>query len=177
MLGLWNLPMLAFIVSSIIVAYVTAWVWIAPPPVAPLGDLVSVTMPLVLLVMGFYLMGTCRIVGDTKGSIEVFGPLLVHRIPTSAIARVDASGGLRITSRSGRTVGSVAHGQSLLGSWAHYPRSAKAAAGIARFIDRYPGGAAEHGADIETRVRVAGLVTALALGALLLIITVLINRL
>ena len=176
-LGLWSLPMRAFIVGSIIAAYVAAWAWIAPPPVVPLGDLISITMPLALLVSSFVMLGTCRVMGDPAGKIDVFGPLLVRRISASAIARVDSSDGLRITLRSGRSIGSVAHGQSLLGSWAKYPRSARTASRIVEFMSRHPDDAAGNGPDVETHVRALGLAMALSLGALLLGVTILINRL
>ncbi|MQA35736.1 hypothetical protein [Modestobacter roseus] len=127
--------------------------------------------------MSFYLLATCMIVGDRTGHIDVIGPLLVRRIPATAIADVDSSQGLRITLHSGRTIRSVAHGQSLLGDWAKYPRSARAAARIAEFRSRFPDPAAEDEASVVTHLRVAGLTVALALGALLLAGTFVINHL
>ena len=85
-----------------------------------------------------------------------------------------ADRGLRIGLHGGRSIGSFAYGQSLLGELLHHPRSARAAREISRFVESSPP-SGEPVDPLVTVLRVREIACAVGLGLLLVAGAVVIN--
>lgn len=119
---------------GLLAVFVLSWGWVSHP-LNGRADLVNALPPLCFLATVACLLGTCRIVVDPAGSIDVIDPLVVHRVPVDELAEVEHDDGLHLRLVSGRRVGSVAYGPSLLGALVRYPRSVRAAQRIEAAID------------------------------------------
>jgi hypothetical protein len=113
------------------------WGLLASPTAAP-GPLLEVLPPMCLMATVFCLLGTCRLVVDSAGFIEVIDPLVARRVPVGELVAVEHHEGLRLRVVSGRRFGSVAYGPSLLGFLLRYPRSVRAARRIEAAIGGLP---------------------------------------
>jgi hypothetical protein len=140
----------------------------------PTSDLLNFTAPLGLLVGALSLLATCRIVGTPGGHLEVIGLVVTRRLPVESIAGVATDRGLRIVLRSGRNVGSVAFGQSLLGDLLKYPRSVRAAQAISHFTRSFPSSTVPS-EPVVTVLRGREIAYAVGLGLLLVVGAVVIN--
>jgi hypothetical protein len=171
--------MLVFMGLAVVAAFAVAWLWVGTSPEAPLGDLVNPTVPLALGVMTLVLIATCRIVGHPDGRIEVVGPLVTRRIPTGDVAGVSVTAGLRLVLRSGRLIGSFAHGQSLMEEWLGCPHAVAAAARVSEFVRSFPTTPPDRERDatgVTSHLRGVALLGAASLGVLLIAVTIVINR-
>lgn len=172
--------MLVGLIGGSIAAFGAAWFWIAPFSVLT-SELISSTAPLAMGVAVFYLLATCRIVGQPSGSVDVVDLVVTRRVPMGAIDDIRADAGLELVLSSGRRIGSFAYGQSLLGDVLGYPRSVAAAGRITDFIAAHrnsgPASDPARSADVETRLRAGALTTAVSLGAVLVLVALLINNL
>jgi hypothetical protein len=160
-------------------ACVVALLWIGGSPKSPVADIASASGALAVGVVTGFLVGTCRIVGDPNGYVEVINLFATRRVPVDLIVHVTATRGMRIVLASNREIGSLAYGESLLGHSLGYPRSTRAANRIQAFVDSMRAVSSARADDVrpvETRLRVGALASALALGLLLILATVLINR-
>jgi hypothetical protein len=131
-----------------------------------------------LLVTTFCLLGTCRVVVDPAGFIDVIDPLVLRRVPVSELVQVEHDQGLRLRVVSGRRIGSVAYGSSLLGFLFKYPRSVRAARRILAAI----GGLRDNGElpawqqdTVTSQLRVRAYLGTLAVNAALVLGTVVLN--
>lgn len=150
------------------------WGLLASPTEAP-GPLLEVLPPMCLVATVFCLLGTCRLVVDSAGFIEVIDPLVLRRIPVSELVQVEHQEGLRLRVVSGRRIGSVAYGASLLGFLLRYPRSVRAA----RRIEAAIGGLPETGEmptwrtdTVTSELRVRAYLVTLGVNAVLVLGTV-----
>ncbi|QXG74882.1 hypothetical protein KUM42_13570 [Modestobacter sp. L9-4] len=168
--------MLVFIGTGVIAALVFAWGWIGPEPLASFAELLNPTLPLALGSALMLLLMTCRISGDPTGYVEVVGLLLIRRVPVGAIVVVTTAAGLGLRLDSGRTIGSIAYGQSLIGDLIGYPRSKRTALAVMDFVEstRTPD---RQSAEVVTVLRGRAIAAVLAAGVLLIGVTVLINHL
>ena len=99
-------------------------------------------------------------------------------MPVSELVQVEHDDGLRLRVVSGRRIGSVAYGSSLLGALLHYPRSVRAA----RRIEAAIGGLRDSG-DVRAweqdtvtwKLRVRAFLGTLAVNAALVLGTVVLN--
>ena len=176
LLGRWGTPLIVSSALAVLGSFVFAWGWIANDvPTAPV-DMIVTLLPLALLVIILSLLATARIVGRSDGYIEVVGLLITRRIPVSEVVDVTPRGPLKIRMRSGRRVGSIAYGQSLLGEMVGYPRSREAAERIGRFCRQVEarGGGGE--AEYSVSLRGGEILASLLLGSLLVAVTVLMNQ-
>lgn len=92
-----------------------------------------------------------------RGRELVFVDLIVERsVPASAIAAVHGDRGVGVTLRTGRRIGSLAYGDSLLQQMHPYPRSVAVAEAIRQWLAETtsaPDGSADAGAPIRWRAR------------------------
>ncbi|MCA0146258.1 hypothetical protein [Blastococcus sp. LR1] len=177
-LGRWGAPLLAFSALAILGSFGFAWGVVADDLPTPPGDMTLTLLPLSLVVSTLGLLATARIVGSPDGYIDVVGLLATRRIPIGEIAEVMPSGPLEIRMTSGRRIGSIAYGRSLLGDMVGYPRSRQAAERIYRFCEQVEVGGPGFGhAEYSVRLRGAGIVAALLLGGVLLAGTLLLHQL
>ncbi|GII33858.1 hypothetical protein Pmi06nite_73000 [Planotetraspora mira] len=92
-------------------------------------DLVGVLLfPLILGAMVFtiWLVTWRSSIRATPDALSVYNALLVHEIPWKEIREIELEDGIKIVLKSGKRVGSVAYGGSLLGSITGYPSYKKA---------------------------------------------------
>ena len=150
---------------------------LASPTAAP-GPLPELLPPMCLMATVFCLLGTCRLVVDSAGFIEVIDPLVLRRIPVSELVQVEHHEGLRLRVVSGRRIGSVAYGTSLLGFLLRYPRSVRAA----RRIEAAIGGLPETGEmptwrqdTVTSKLRVRAYLVTLGVNVVLVLGTVVLN--
>ena len=167
-LGGWGVVGLVAFALADLTAFGLAWIGVGLAPRAPLGEVLNPTVPLGLLVVLFTMMGTCRIVGDPAGWIDVIGGLLVRRVPVDAVAGVSSGKGLQLVLRSGQTIGSMAYGESLLGDLVGYPRSVRTAERVRQFVRDCPGGGADAVPVTDLRAGELLLALLLVLGAVLI---------
>ncbi len=111
---------------SLLTVFLLSWGLVSHPQ-SDAGDLLNALPPLCVMATVACLLGTCRIEVDSAGRIDVIDPLVIRRVPVDQLAGVEHDDGLHLRLVSGRRVGSVAYGSSLLGALLHYPRSARAA--------------------------------------------------
>lgn len=114
---------------SLVGIFVFSWGFLADP-VDGASSLLNVMPPLCVLVTVVCLVGTCRLVVDPDGVVEVVDPLVVRRVAVGELVRIEHHDGLHLRLVSARRIGSVAYGPSLVGHLLRYPRSARAAARI-----------------------------------------------
>ena len=164
-----------FAACGLLVVFLFSWAFAAGPP-DDIGDL-EFLPAMCLLASMFCLLGTCRLVVDPAGFIDVIDPLVIRRVPVDELVRVEHADGLHLRVVSGRRFGSVAYGASLLGHLLRYPRSVRAARRIEAAVGGFPdaGGTAAWRQDTvqsELRVRAylatTGVNAALVIGALVL---------
>jgi hypothetical protein len=122
----YNPSISGFTAFGLLGVFAFSWAALASPP-NDASNLLNVLPAMCLLVTMFCLLGTCRLVVDPAGFIEVINPLVLRRVPVSELVKVEHDDGLRLRMVSGRRIGSVAYGSSLLGVLLHYPRSVRAA--------------------------------------------------
>jgi hypothetical protein len=139
--------------------------------------MVVTMIPLALMVTVFSLLASARIVGNTAGYIDVIGLFVRRRIPIADIVDVHSDGGLKIRMASGRSIGSIAYGQSLVGNMIGYPRSKKAAVRIKDFCEstRALGGGCDE-LRYSAKLRVEEILIALGLASLMITVTVILNH-
>lgn len=176
LLGRWNSFVIILMAAGILGAYIFAWGVIAKDLLTPIGELFSTTLPLGLAVAIFVLLIGVRVVGTSTGTIDVVNLLVTRRIPLNDVAAVSGATGLRIATKSGRLVRSLAYGQSPIGEMIGYPRSKKAALKITRYCSQElaPGVATED--FYSTCLRARDITVASMLGALLMVVTIVINQ-
>lgn len=173
----YNLGLSVFAACALVGVFVFSWAFLASPP-DDAGNLLNVLPPMCLMATVMCLLGTCRLVVDPAGFIEVIDPLVLRRVPVSELVKVEHDDGLRLRVVSGRRIGSVAYGSSLLGVLLHYPRSVRAA----RRIEAAVGGPRDSG-DLPTwqqdtvtsKLRVRAYLGTLAVNAALVLGTVVLN--
>lgn len=155
--------------------FVFSWVELAAPPNDG-SNIPGALVGLCIMATGMCLLGTCRLVVDPAGFIDVVGLFVVRRVPVSELVAVEHEEGLHLRVVSGRRIGSIAYGRSLLGELVHYPRSVSAA----RRIQGAVGGlrAAEWPLPedtVRTHLRIRAYLGTLAVNAVLVLGTVLLN--
>jgi hypothetical protein len=176
-LGRWGTPLIIFSTLGVIGPYVFAWGWIANDLPTPPLDMVMTTIPLAVMVIVFSLLASARIVGSTAGYIDVIGLFLQRRIPIDEIVDVTPDKGLKIRMTSGRRIGSIAYGQSLLGELSGYPRSKRTAVRIKEFCESNKT-SGQGGEEVHYSVRLRGAETLAALGlaTLMIVVTIILNH-
>lgn len=170
----YNAGISGFAACALLGVFGFCWGLLASPAEAP-GPLLEVLPPMCLMATVFCLLGTCRLVVDSAGFIEVIDPLFLHRIPVSELVQVEHQEGLRLRVVSGRRFGSVAYGASLLGFVLRYPRSVRAS----RRIEAAIGGLPEKGEmpmwrpdTVTSYLRVRAYLVTLGVNAVLVLGTV-----
>jgi hypothetical protein len=132
----YNPSLSVFCACAVVGSFVFSWAVLASPP-DDAGNLLNVLPPMCLMVTVFCLLGSCRLVVDAAGFIDVINLLVVRRVPVSELVQVEHDRGLRLRVASGRRIGSIAYGSSLIGQLLHYPRSVRAARRIEDAIGGY----------------------------------------
>ena len=120
-----NPSLSAFMACGLLGMFAFSWGMLASPP-NEASNILEFVLPMCLVVTTFCLVGTCRLVLDPAGFIDVIDPLVVRRVPVSELVEAEHDEGLRLRVVSGRRIGSVAYGSSLAGMILHYPRSVRA---------------------------------------------------
>lgn len=172
----YNPSLAVFCACAVLGAFVFAWAFLATPP-NDASNLLNVLPPVCLGVTAFYLLGTCRLVVDPAGFIDVVDPLVVRRVPVAELVQAEHDEGLQLRLVSGRRVGSVAYGRSAIGEVMNYPRSARAAHYIEEAIGGYQATAQwPRPRDTVTSMpRIRAVLVSLAINALLVLGTVALN--
>jgi hypothetical protein len=173
----YNPGIAGFAACGLLGVFAFSWGLLASPP-NDASNLLNVLPLMCLLVTMFCLLGTCRLIVDPAGFIEVIDPLVVRRVPVSELVQVEHDEGLRLRVVSGRRIGSVAYGSSLLGFLLHYPRSVRAA----RRIEAAIGGLRDSGElpawqqdTVASKLRVRAYLVTLGVNVLLVVSTTVIN--
>jgi hypothetical protein len=172
----YNPSLSVFAACAVLGAFVFSWAVLASPP-NEASNLLNGLPVMCLMVTVFCLLGTCRLVVDPAGSIDVINLLVVRRVPVSELVQVEHDDGLRLRVVSGRRIGSIAYGSSLIGELLHHPRSARAARRIEDAIGGYratsewplPQG------TVTSKLRVSAFLVTLAVDVVLVLGTVLLN--
>ena len=171
----YNPSISGFAASGLMIVFVFMWGISATQDTSSLPEFLP---PMCLLVTMFCLLGTCRLVVDPAGFIDVIDPLVMRRVPVSELVQVEHADGLHLRVVSGRRIGSVAYGSSLLGLLLHYPRSARAA----RRIEAALGGLRDSGEraawqqdTLTSKLRVRAYLGTLAVNAALVLGAVVLN--
>jgi hypothetical protein len=173
----YNLGLSGFVACALLGVFAFSWGFLASPP-NDARSLLDVLPPMCLVATVLCLLGTCRLVVDPAGFIDVIDPLLLRRVPVSELVQVEHHEGLRLRVVSGRRIGSVAYGASLLGSLLHYPRSVRAARRIEAAIGGLPetGGMPTWRPDtVSSQLRVRAYLATLGVNAVLVLGTVVLN--
>lgn len=173
----YNPSLSAFAAVVLLGAFVLTWVELGAPPNDG-SDLLNVLPAVCLLVTGFCLLGTCRVVVDPAGFIEVFDLFTVHRVPVNELVAVEHDEGLHLRVVSGRRIGSFAYGASLIGFLLRYPRSVRAARRIEEAVGGLPGHERlpQWRSDtVSSALRVRAYLGTMAVNAVLVLGTVLLN--
>jgi hypothetical protein len=167
----------SFAACGLLGVFAFCWGALASPPDDG-SNLLDVLPAMCLLVTMFCLLGTCRLVVDPAGFIDVIDPLVLRRVPVSELVQVEHDQGLRLRVVSGRRISSVAYGSSLLGFLFKYPRSVRAARRILAAI----GGLRDDGElpawqqdTVTSQLRVRAYLGTLAVNAALVLGTVVLN--
>jgi hypothetical protein len=177
LLGRWGTPLIIFSVLGVLGPFVFAWGFIANDYPTPPTDMMGTLLPLAVMVIVFGLLASSRIVGSTAGYIDVVNLFVRRRIPIDEIADVRSDGALKIQMTSGRRIGSIAYGQSVIGEMIGYPRSKKTAVRIREFCESTRLLGDECGKiDYSVRLRTGEMLGTLCLGALLIAVTVILNQ-
>lgn len=166
-----------FTACGLLGVFAFAWAALASPP-NDISNLLNVLPGLCLLATVFCLIGTCRVVVDPAGFVDVIDPLVLHRVPIHELVEVEHDYGLHLRVVSGRRIGSVAYGSSLLGALLRYPRSVRAARRIEAAVGSLPegGGMPTWRPDtVMSRLRVRAYLGTLAVNAALVLGTVVLN--
>lgn len=172
----YNPSLSVFAACAVIGSFVFSWAVLASPP-NEAGNLLNVLPAMCLMVTVFCLLGTCRLVVDPAGYIDVINLLVVRRVPVSELVQVEHDDGLRFRVVSGRRIGSIAYGSSLIGELLHYPRSVRAARRIEdavggnRPTDEWP----PPQDTVTSKLRVRAFLGTLAVVVVLVLGTVLLN--
>ncbi|MEU2348263.1 hypothetical protein [Modestobacter sp. NPDC049651] len=173
----YNPSLSVFAACALIGVFVFSWGFLASPP-NDASNLLNVLPAMCLVATVMCLLGTCRLVVDPAGFIDVINLLLLRRVPVSELVQVEHDDGLRLRVVSGRRIGSVAYGSSLLGVLLHYPRSVRAA----RRIEAAIGGLRDTGQlaawqqdTVTSKLRVRAYLGTLAVNAVLVLGTVVLN--
>lgn len=172
--GTFNPGLLVFAACMNVAAFVVAW-GVLPPPPSDAGVLWNVLPAACLLVTAESLLATSRIVVDPTGFIDVIGPVIRRRIPVSELLAIESDDGLRFRLVSGRRIGSIAYGSSLLGRAMRYRRSAKAARRIQAAIGKLPAGdepALTRPDSVTWQLRTRGLLAILSVNCVLVLGTI-----
>jgi hypothetical protein len=177
LLGRWGWPLIGFSALGVVGSFVFAWGWIADDLPTPIGDMMITLLPLFAMVTIFSLLASARLVGSREGYVDVVGLFLRRRIPIEEIARVDSSRGLKIYLTSGRTIGSIAYGQSLIGETVGYPRSRRTASRIAELCDSVRASGTDRGAvEYSVALRAGDILAACCLGVVLVAVTIILTH-
>ncbi len=166
-----------FTACALLGVFAFSWGLLANPP-NEATDLLDDLPPMCLLATMFCVIGTCRLVVDTAGFIEVIDPLVLRRVPFGELVAAERHEGLRLRVVSGRRTGSVAYGPSLLGYVLRYPRSVRAARRIEAAISGFPstGEVPTWRSDtVKSRLRVRAYLGTLGVNAALVLGTVVLN--
>lgn len=158
--------------------FVFAWGWLSAPP-DRLSNVLNVSPALAIAVAGLYIVVTSRIVLDAaEGQVTVSNYLVDRRIDCAAISEVAPENGLEFVLASGARVKTAAYGQSVAGNLVRYPRSRRAAERM-RPLLLAARPMAEHSTakPVTTALRVSAIATAVGLGGLLILGTVILNAL
>lgn len=173
----YNPSISGFAACGLLGTFLFSWGMLASPP-NDASNLLNVLPAMCLLATMFCLLGTCRLVVDPAGFIEVIDPLVLRRVPVGELVKVEHDEGLRLRVVSGRRIGSVAYGSSLLGVLLHYPRSVRAA----RRIEAAVGGLRDSGElpeweqdTVTSKLRVRAYLVTLGVNAALVLGTVALN--
>jgi hypothetical protein len=173
----YNLSLSVFAACALIGVFVFSWAFVASPP-DDAGALLNVMPAMCIVATVMCLLGTCRLVVDPDGFIDVINLLVSRRVPVGELVRVEHDDGLRLRVVSGRRIGSVAYGPSLLGALLHYPRSVRAARRIEAAIgglrdsDELPTWQQD---TVTSKLRVRAYLGTLAVNAVLVLGTVVLN--
>lgn len=157
--------------------FVFSWAELAAPPNDG-SNIPGVLVPMCLMATVFCLLGTCRVVVDPAGYVEVFDLVVSRRVPVSELVAVEHHDGLHLRVVSGRRFGSFAYGSSLIGYVLRYPRSVRAARRIEAAVGGLRAGEQlpEWRQDsVSTHLRARAFVGAAAVSAVLVLGTVVLN--
>jgi hypothetical protein len=175
----YNPSLMGFAGCGLLAVFAFSWGLLASPP-NDASNLLDVLPPMCLLVTVCCLLGTCRLVVDPARFIDVINPLVLRRVPVSELVQVEHDDGLRLRVVSGRRIGSVAYGSSLLGVLLHYPRSVRAARRIETAIGGLPH-TGEPGTwrqdTVVSKLRIRAYLATLGVNAALVLGTVVLNAL
>lgn len=172
----YNPSLSVFAACAVLGVFVFSWAFLASPPNDG-SNLPEVLLPLCLMATLFCLLGTCRLVADAAGFIEVINLFAVRRVPVSELLAVEHHDGLHLRVVSGRRIGSTAYGSSLIGTFLHYPRSVSAARRIADAVGGFSAVAQWPLPQdtVSSKPRVRAFLGAFALNVVLVLGTVVLN--
>lgn len=168
--GLLNPGWLTIGSLAILAGYAFSWVWLTAPP-DHLSNVLNVGPALAIAVGAMYLTVSSRVIIQGETCVKLVNFLVIRELRLSAIDSVDANEGLRLVTISGRRLSSFAYGASLAGRIVGYRRAQKLANEIEiRMAELRQGQDNWRRGDVEvrTKLRIRGLVVAIALGAVLL---------
>ena len=173
----YNPTLAAFACCALLGVFAFSWGVLASPP-DDVSSLLNVLPAMCLLATVLPLLGSCRVVVDPAGFIDVINLVVIRRVPVSELVAVEHEDGLHLRVSSGRRIGSVAHGSSLLGDLLHYPRSVRAARRIEAAIGgmtRAPDVAGWRQDTVRSLLRIRAFLCLLAVDAVLVLGTFLLN--
>jgi hypothetical protein len=172
-----SLGLLVFVWAAIVLAFAFCWGGLAQPPNDP-GNIVPIGLVIGAAVAAWYLLGTARVVVH-QDAVELVSWAVAYQVPFDQIRAASAETGFELVLVSGRRVGTIALGNSLIGQVAGQRRAKRVAhrlqelTGIGTAIDPQTW----HQDSVTARPRFRAVCHALALIALLVGGTVLINAL
>jgi hypothetical protein len=172
-----SLGLLVFVWAAIVLAFAFCWGGLAQPPNDP-SNIVPIGLVIGTAVAAWYLLGTARVV-VRQGTVELVSWAVAYQIPFDQIRAASAEAGFELVLVSGRRVGTIALGDSLIGQMTGQRRANR----VAHRLQELTGiGTAEEPQtwqqdSVTARPRFRAVCHALALSALLVGGTVLINAL
>ncbi|MCU1483179.1 MAG: hypothetical protein JWQ19_3965 [Subtercola sp.] len=172
-----SLGLLIVVWAAIVLSFAFCWGGLAQPPNDP-SNIVPIGLVIGTAVAAWYLLGTARVV-VRQGTVELVGWAAAYQVPFDQIHAASAEAGFQLVLVSGRRVGTIALGDSLIGQVTGQRRANRVAhrlqelTGIGTAIDPQTW----HQDSVTARPRFRAISHALALITLLVGGTVLINAL
>ena len=108
-----SLGLLIFVWAAIVLSFAFCWGGLAQPPNDP-SNIVPIGLLIGLAVAAWYLLGTARVV-VRQGSVELVSWAVTYQVPFDQIRASSADAGFELVLVSGRRVGTIALGDSLIG--------------------------------------------------------------
>lgn len=172
-----SLGLLVLVWAAIALSFAFCWGGLAQPPNDP-SNIVPIGLVIGTAVASWYLLGTARVV-VRQGTVELVSWAVAYQVPFDQIHATSAEAGFELVLVAGRRVGTIALGDSLIGQVTGQRRANRVAhrlqtlTGIGVAVEPQ----AWHQDSVTARPRFRAICHALALTALLVGGTVLINAL